>query len=32
MIAQIIDPPETGFHLTLKLDLSKLPADEGVQC
>ena len=30
-IAQIIDPPESGFHLTLKLDLSKLPADEGTQ-
>ncbi|KAI5073172.1 hypothetical protein GOP47_0011185 [Adiantum capillus-veneris] len=25
---QIIDPAESGFHMTLKLDLSKLPPDE----
>ena len=26
---QILDPPRDGFNLTLKLNLSKLPTDEG---
>ena len=26
---QILDPPRDGFNLTLKLNLSKLPPDEG---
>jgi actin related protein 2/3 complex subunit 2 len=28
-IIQILDPPRDGFNLTLKLNLSKLPPDEG---
>lgn len=28
-ILQILDPPKDGFNLTLKLNLSKLPPDEG---
>lgn len=26
---QILDPPRDGYNLTLKLNLSKLPPDEG---
>ena len=26
---QILDPPRDGFNLTLKLNLAKLPPDEG---
>ena len=29
VVAQILDPPRDGFSLTLKLNLSKLPPDEG---
>ncbi|PRQ22106.1 hypothetical protein RchiOBHm_Chr6g0246611 [Rosa chinensis] len=29
MLAYILDPPRDGFNLTLKLNLSKLPPDEG---
>ncbi len=29
VIVQIFDPPKDGFNLTLKLNLSKLPPDEG---
>ncbi|KAF5472193.1 hypothetical protein F2P56_008930 [Juglans regia] len=29
VIVQILDPPRDGFNLTLKLNLSKLPPDEG---
>ncbi|CAH9127935.1 unnamed protein product [Cuscuta epithymum] len=29
VVAQILDPPRDGFNLTLKLNLSKLPPDEG---
>ncbi|MCO5594857.1 hypothetical protein L7F22_048892 [Adiantum nelumboides] len=28
LAVQVVDPPEPDFHLTLKLDLSKLPPDE----
>ncbi|MCO5557001.1 hypothetical protein L7F22_010556 [Adiantum nelumboides] len=28
LAVQLVDPPESGFHMTLKLDLSKLPPDE----
>lgn len=28
-LVQILDPPRDGFNLTLKLNLSKLPLDEG---
>lgn len=28
-MVQILDPPRDGFNLTLKLNLSKLPPDEG---
>lgn len=28
-VVQILDPPRDGFNLTLKLNLSKLPPDEG---
>lgn len=28
-VVQILDPPRDGFNLTLKLNLSKLPTDEG---
>ncbi|WRX14535.1 Actin-related protein 2/3 complex subunit 2 - like 1 [Theobroma cacao] len=31
VIVQILDPPRDGFNLTLKLNLSKLPPDEGQQ-
>lgn len=31
VIVQILDPPRDGFNLTLKLNLSKLPPDEGEQ-
>lgn len=30
-VAQILDPPRDGFNLTLKLNLSKLPPDEGTK-
>ncbi len=29
VLVQILDPPRDGFNLTLKLNLSKLPPDEG---
>uniref|UniRef100_A0A9I9CQM0 Arp2/3 complex 34 kDa subunit n=1 Tax=Cucumis melo TaxID=3656 RepID=A0A9I9CQM0_CUCME len=29
ILVQILDPPRDGFNLTLKLNLSKLPLDEG---
>lgn len=29
VVAQILDPPRDGFSLTMKLNLSKLPPDEG---
>ncbi|RVW48499.1 Actin-related protein 2/3 complex subunit 2A [Vitis vinifera] len=29
VLVQILDPPKDGFNLTLKLNLSKLPPDEG---
>lgn len=29
VVAQILDPPRDGFNLTLKLNLAKLPSDEG---
>ncbi|KAI5676944.1 hypothetical protein M9H77_07894 [Catharanthus roseus] len=29
VVAQILDPPRDGFSLTLKLNLSKLPPDDG---
>lgn len=29
VVVQILDPPRDGFNLTLKLNLSKLPPDEG---
>ena len=28
-VIQILDPPRDGFNLTVKLNLSKLPPDEG---
>lgn len=28
-VAQILDPPKDGYNLTMKLNLSKLPSDEG---
>lgn len=28
-VVQILDPPKDGYNLTMKLNLSKLPADEG---
>lgn len=28
-VVQILDPPRDGFNLTLKLNLSKLPPNEG---
>lgn len=31
-LVQVIEPPETGFHLTLQLDLTKLSAVEGTLC
>lgn len=31
VIVQILDPPRDGCNLTLKLNLSKLPQDEGQQ-
>ncbi|OAY26606.1 actin-related protein 2/3 complex subunit 2A isoform X1 [Manihot esculenta] len=31
VIVQILDPPRDGFNLTLKLNLSKLPPDEGLR-
>lgn len=30
VLVQILDPPRDGFNLTLKLNLSKLPHDEGL--
>lgn len=30
-LVQILDPPRDGFNLTLKVNLSKLPPDEGRQ-
>lgn len=29
VVVQILDPPRDGFNLTLKLNFSKLPPDEG---
>lgn len=29
VVLQILDPPRDGFNLTVKLNLSKLPPDEG---
>ena len=29
VLVQILDPPKDGFNLTLRLNLSKLPPDEG---
>lgn len=29
VVVQILDPPRDGFNLTLKLNLLKLPLDEG---
>ena len=29
VVVQILDPPRDGFNLTLKLNLGKLPPDEG---
>jgi actin related protein 2/3 complex subunit 2 len=29
VVVQILDPPRDGFNLTLKLNLGKLPLDEG---
>ncbi|GFS44738.1 arp2/3 complex, 34 kD subunit p34-Arc [Actinidia rufa] len=29
LLVQILDPPRDGFNLTMKLNLSKLPPDEG---
>lgn len=28
-VVQILDPPKDGFDLTLKINLAKLPSDEG---
>lgn len=28
-LVKILDPPRDGFNLTMKLDLSKFPPDEG---
>ena len=28
-LVQILDPPKDGYNLTMKLNLSKLPSDEG---
>lgn len=28
-VVHILDPPKDGFNLTVKLNLSKLPPDEG---
>lgn len=28
-IVQILDPPKDGFNLTLKINLSKIPANQG---
>lgn len=28
-VVQILDPPKDGYNLTMKLNLSKLPSDEG---
>lgn len=28
-LVQIFDPPKDGYNLTMKLNLSKLPTDEG---
>lgn len=30
LVVQILDPPRDGFNLTVKLNLTKLPPDEGV--
>lgn len=29
VVVKIIDPPKDGYNLTLKMNLSKLPPDEG---
>lgn len=29
MIVQILDPPKDGYNLTMKINLGKLPPDEG---
>lgn len=29
-VIQILDPPRDGFNLTVKLNLTKLPPDEGL--
>lgn len=29
VLVQILDPPKDGYNLTMKLNLSKLPPDEG---
>lgn len=28
-VVQILDPPKDGYNLTMKLNLAKLPSDEG---
>jgi len=30
-LVQILDPPRDGFNLTLKINLSKLPANQGTK-
>lgn len=30
-LVQILDPPRDGFNLTLKINLSKLPANQGMK-
>ena len=29
-VLQVLDPPRDGYNLTVKLNLSKLPPDEGL--
>ncbi len=29
-LIQVLDPPEAGFHLTIRLDLTKLAGTEGM--
>jgi len=29
LVVQILDPPKDGFDLTMKINLTKLPPDEG---
>lgn len=30
VVLQVLDPPRDGYNLTVKLNLSKLPPDEGL--